>query len=606
MSKAFESWEKDAKRLIYWQTPWHTLMQGDFNDLPIHWFSGARTNACFNCIDRHLPNHANKTALIWQGNETKDVKLFSYQMLYESIGQMANVLKKLGVQKKDIVCIYLPMIPEAIIAMLACARIGAIHNVIFGGFAADALKNRINDSKAKWVITVNFSHRGNKITPFKEIIDNALEDCPSIEKVLVIKQSQMETPWNPQKDIWLHDIATQVNNICEIEWMDANDPLFILYTSGSTGKPKGIVHATGGYLVYVASTYQRVFLPKEHSIHWCTADLGWITGHSYLLYGPLLNGGTTLIYEGVPNYPDYSRFWQIIEKFKVSQFYTSPTALRSLRLQGDTWITPYNLNSLEVLGSVGEPINPAVWEWYYSTIGQRKCPIVNTWWQTETGGMMLSATAKDTKFEPGSVGKPLPGIEVLLDEESMLFIKKPWPGMMLGIYQDEDRFKKQYFDNPEKGYLTGDSCYQDSHGEYHVTGRLDDVIKVSGHRLGTEELESAFVAHHGICEAAVVGIPHDIKGECIVAFLIAFEDIIPNQSFEEEIILHLRQQIGPIATPQKVIWVRELPKTRSGKIMRRILKKIATAQYDDLGDTSTLTDPNVILDIMTAYKNGRT
>jgi acetyl-CoA synthetase len=595
-------WGKTALKYLHWQKKWLLTQSGDFQNLPIEWFVDGQTNASYNCIDKHLPQHANKTAIIWEGNEPSQSQYISYQELHDKTCQMANLLKSFGIKKGDVVCIYLPMIPEAIYAMLACARIGAIHNVIFGGFSSQALENRINDSNTKLIITANHCPRGGKVIAFKENVDAALKNCPSIQNAIVIKHLDHDTQMQAKRDHWYHELINQFPNTCEVEWVNAQDPLFILYTSGSTGKPKGIVHATGGYLTYVALSYDHLFQHQPHKIHWCTADIGWITGHSYMLYGPLINAATTVMYEGVPNYPDFSRYWQIIDKHQIHNFYTAPTVLRSLRHEGEHWIKPQQLKSLELLGSVGEPINPDVWQWYFDKIGQKRCPIINTWWQTETGGVLLSAEAILHSTTPGSVGKPFQGIETHIDEEGMLYIRKPWPGMMKTIFNDDKRFQEQYFSTPEKGYLTGDSAYQLENEEFVVNGRLDDVIKVSGHRLGSEEIESAAVSHPLVNEAAAIGIPHDIKGEGIVVYVVCFPDTIIDNHFNQKLTMHLREQMGPIATAEAIVCVPDLPKTRSGKIMRRILKKIAMGDYENLGDISTLANPEIIETIINKVK----
>lgn len=594
MTKHLEFWADMAHKHLYWQAPWANILQGDFHDPPLQWFVDGQTNACYNCIDRHLDKHAKKTAILWEGNEIHQSQDISYQMLYENTCQMANLLKHFGVERGDVVCIYMPMIPEAIYALLACSRIGAIHNVIFGGFSADALENRIADSKAKFIITCNAAPRGNKIIPFKSQIDLALKNCPNVRKTLVIQHLKDDSPMMANRDYFYHEHIHQMPKDCEITWMKSQAPLFILYTSGSTGKPKGIVHQTGGYLTYVAYTYETLFGQNPNAIHWCTADIGWITGHSYLVYGPLLNAGTTLIYEGVPNYPNYSRYWQIIDKYQVQNFYTAPTLLRSLRHEGPNWITPYQLDSLRLLGSVGEPINPDVWQWYFKIIGKKRCPLINTWWQTETGGILMSASPLEKETLPGSVGRPLRGIEPYIDADGMLYIQQPWPGMMSTIFNDDERFKRQYLNQAHLGYLTGDSAYQHEQGEYVINGRLDDVIKVSGHRLGSEELESTAVSHPKVNESAVIGIPHPIKGESIIVFAVAYPHTKIDALLSEDLKQHIRHKMGPVATPEKIFWVSDLPKTRSGKIMRRLLRKMILGEYDNLGDLSTLANPEII------------
>jgi acetyl-CoA synthetase len=530
MKYSNEFWGLIGKKYLSWLSPWEILQKGDFENLPVQWFVGGKLNACFNCIDRHLPKHAKKIALIWEGNEPHENLQINYQTLYNKTCQMANLLKAFGVQKSDVVCIYLPMIPEAIYAILACSRIGAIHNVVFGGFSADALANRIHDSQAKLVITSNLSPRGDKKIAFKKNVDLALLTCPSVKNVLVIEHLKASTPMQASRDFWYHEEIQNMSDDCPIEWVDATDPLFILYTSGSTGKPKGIVHATGGYLSYVAYTYDVIFQNQNlNKIHWCTADIGWITGHSYLVYGPLLNAATTVMYEGIPSYPDFSRYWQIIDHYQISNFYTAPTVLRSLRHEGDHWIAPYSLQSLELIGSVGEPINPDIWIWFFDRIGKKRCPIVNTWWQTETGGVLISSSSQNLNSSPGAAGFTMRGIEVYIDSDQMLYIKKPWPGMMQTVFNDFQRFQSQYFSNPLLGYLSGDSAFLNNNQEYIIKGRVDDVIKVSGHRLGSEELESATITHPQVSESAAIGIPHEIKGESILIFAVAFPGTIVNQ-----------------------------------------------------------------------------
>ncbi|HBB53747.1 MAG TPA: acetate--CoA ligase [Legionellales bacterium] len=595
-------WAMIAQKYLYWHQPWEITQKGDFENLPIDWFVNGKTNASYNCIDRHLPDHAEKIAILWEGNETHQSQAISFQILHEKTCQMANLLKKLGIKKGQVVCIYLPMIPEAIYAILACSRIGAIHNVIFGGFSAEALESRIQDSQAQLVITTNISPRGDKRIAFKNNVDNALTTCPTVKNVLVIEHLKEKTSMQSPRDTWYHEHIDMMQKTCPVEWLDAQDPLFILYTSGSTGKPKGIVHAMGGYLTYVAYTFDIIFKPRPDKKHWCTADIGWITGHSYLIYGPLLNAATTVMYEGVPNYPNFSRYWQIIDKYQIENFYTAPTVLRSLRHEGEQWISPYSLKSLELIGTVGEPINPDVWTWYFETIGKKRCPVINTWWQTETGGALIYTSPDHLLASPGSAGLTMQGIEALIDEENLLYITKPWPGMMKTIFNDLQRFKNQYFAQPQKGYLTGDSAFLNEKNEYIITGRVDDVIKVSGHRLGSEELESAAISHPAVSESAVIGIPHSIKGEAIIVFAVAYPDIVISSQLTHDLKIHLRQKIGPVATPENVIWVPGLPKTRSGKVMRRLLRKIVLLDLDSLGDISTLANPDIIEKIVSILK----
>lgn len=591
-----------CKQFIEWFEPWQQTCQGRFQNLPVEWFVGGQLNLSYNCIDRHLPHHAHKTAILWEGNEEDEQLSISYEELHDHVCRMANIFKSYDIQKGDVVCIYMPLIPEAIYAMLACARIGAIHNVIFGGFSSQAIASRINDSAAKLVITANASYRGNKLVAYKNVVDDALKDCSSVKKVLVVNRIENQPiKMHANRDIWYHDVLKTVNHHCPAAPMMGQDPLFILYTSGSTGKPKGIVHATAGYALHVGMSYYYLFNHQAHTRHWCTADIGWITGHSYTVYGPLLNAATTFICESMPSYPEHNRFAKIIERHKITNFYTAPTLLRGLKHEGDHHITPYDLSSLELLGSVGEPINPEIWLWFFRRFGQERCPIINTWWQTESGGTLLSPLPSDEIFMPGSGGKPFFGIKPYINQQSMLYIQQPWPGMLKTIYKDSKRLEESYFSQPDLGYLTGDGAYLEEN-EYHITGRLDDIIKVSGHRLGSEELESALVAHVSISEAAVIGIPHPIKGEGIVAFVIPQKSIQYSEQLTKLVIEHLRQILGPIATPEKIIWVNGLPKTRSGKIMRRILKKIAQHDIKDFGDTSSLAEPLIIDDIIQCFE----
>jgi acetyl-CoA synthetase len=591
-------WGEQAEKWLNWDETWTDVMAGSFHALPITWFKDGKLNMSANCIDRHLPLRAQKNAIIWQGNEPHETEYISYEILYHKTCQAANILKSLQVQAGDVVCIYMPLVPEAIYFMLACARIGAIHNVIFAGFASESLSQRINDSEAKIIVTADAYMRGHKKVELKSIVNEALENCPSIRHVIVFNRLNDSIEWYEGRDIWYHELLKNVENCCPYESMSSDSPLFILYTSGSTGKPKGILHSTGGYALYAAMSYYYFFNHQEDSIHWCTADIGWITGHSYTVYGPLLNGGTIVMYEGIPNYPDFSRYWQIIDKFNVTSFYTAPTALRALRHEGNQWISPYSLKSLRILGSVGEPINPEVWKWYFSEIGKKRCPIINTWWQTESGGILLSPLPSSSNFIPGSGGLPFFGIIPAISSEGMLYIQNPWPGMLKGVYNNPERFKQAYFPNPEFGYLTGDGAYQDEYGEFHITGRLDDIIKVSGHRLGTAELENALISHPAVSESAIIGIPHEIKGECIIAFIVAKTSSPPEN---QDIINHLRETIGPIASPERIYWVPGVPKTRSGKIMRRILKKITLNEA--LGDTSSLANPEIISQLSELLSN---
>lgn len=600
-------WDEQAKRYVTWATPWEQTMQGDFEQANIAWFVGAKLNACYNCVDRHLAKHADKIAVRWEGNQASEQRCLTYAELHEAVCRLANVLKAEGVQAGDRVGIYLPMIPEAVIAMLACARLGAIHSVIFGGFSADALTNRLNDAQCRLLITADGSYRGEKSVVFKNQVDEALLNSPSVERVLVVQRTGKHIAWNPARDRWYHEAVAEASPLCEPVWMDANAPLFILYTSGSTGKPKGVVHATGGYLVYAAMTYACVFDHQEnntHDVYWCTADVGWITGHTYGVYGPLANGASILIYEGLPNYPDYARFWEMIDRHQVSIFYTAPTALRSLRREGDAWLNKSSRTSLRLLGTVGEPINPDVWVWFHEVVGQSRCPIVNTWWQTETGGVLLTPLPGAMQLAPGAVGQAFFGIvpEVVREtgevceagEKGRLVIKKPWPGMMQGIYGDKQRFIDTYLHEVPGAYLTGDLAHVDASGNYWIAGRSDDVIQVSGHRLGTEELESALVSHPRVSEAAVVGVPDEIKGEHLYAFVTLQVSVQSTDELKQALIKHVREVIGPIATLECIQWADALPKTRSGKIMRRLLRKIAQGDVSNLGDLSTLAEPAII------------
>lgn len=603
-----EFWSAQALKFITWIAPWTEIKRGNFTTDHLNWFINGKLNACYNCVDRHLETRKDQVAVIWEGNSPEETQQITYAELHQQICKFANVLKNQGVKKGDRVCIYLPMIPEAIIAMLACARIGAIHSVVFGGFSPDALRTRILDADCHLLITADEGFRGDKTIPFKNNSDQALKNCPHVMRVIVVKRSNGDVNWDITRDIWYHEAMTDAKAECPVEPMDANDPLFILYTSGSTGKPKGVLHSTAGYLVYTAMTHYYIFDYQDGDIFWCTADVGWITGHSYLVYGPLANGATTLIFEGVPHYPTFSRYWNIIDKHQVNIFYTAPTAIRALRREGDNWVNQTNRNSLKLLGTVGEPINPEVWEWYYQVVGRARCSIVNTWWQTETGGILLSPLPGATALAAGSVGVPFFGIEpqivnntgqsVTDNHHGKLVINKPWPGLMQTIYGDRQRFIDTYFKDFPGHFLTGDGAYRDEQGYYWITGRDDDVIKVSGHRIGTAELESAFISHPAVSEVAVVGIPHEIKGEGIFAFVCLKAGIEPTDNLKHELINQIRTKIGPLATPETIQWTTSLPKTRSGKIMRRLLRKIASNDFEHLGDISTLADSDVIEEII--------
>ena len=606
------NWDEIAKR-ITWIKP-HTQASAVSFEKPvsIKWYSDGELNVSANCIDRHLEKRAKDIALIWEpDNPQESGQKISFQELHDHVCKLANVMKSHGVMKGDLVTIYLPMIPEAAYAMLACTRLGAVHSVIFGGFSSESIAHRIADCDSKYVITADEGYRGGKKIPLKKNVDEALEklaDKNLVAHVLVVKRTGTGISWNPKTDSWYHDEIEKVNAICVPEVMNAEDPLFILYTSGSTGKPKGVLHTTGGYLVFASYTHELVFGYRPGEVYWCTADVGWVTGHTYGIYGPLANGATTVIFEGVPNYPDFSRFWQIIDKHQVNIFYTAPTAIRALMKEGEESVKKSSRKSLRILGTVGEPINPEVWNWYHRVVGDSRCPVVDTWWQTETGGILISATAESEKFKPGSATKPLPGIfpEILSPEgkvltgacEGILVLKKSWPGQMRTVYKDHKRFEDTYFSSYPGYYFSGDGCRRDEDGFYWITGRVDDVINVSGHRLGTAEIESALVAHHSVAEAAVVGFSHDLKGQGIYAYVTLKSGITATESLKKELIQHMRTEISPIATPDVIQWAPGLPKTRSGKIMRRILRKIAEMDFQNLGDISTLADPSVVKDLV--------
>ena len=598
-------WAVEGKR-IHWFKPYTKIKEVIYSTkkVSIKWFYDGTTNVSYNCIDRHLPKRAKQTAIIFEGDDPKESKNITYQELSDEVCKLANGLKEIGVKKGDRVTIYMPMVPEGVYAMLACTRIGAIHSVVFGGFSPDSIVNRILDCKSEFVITADEGLRGQKIIPLKKNIDEALKKCPAVKKCIVLKRTGGNVPFDSKRDVWYHELTSKMSTTCKPEEMNAEDPLFILYTSGSTGKPKGVLHTTGGYLVYASMTHQYIFDYKDGDIYWCTADIGWVTGHSYIVYGPLSNGATTLVFEGVPSYPDASRFWQVIDKHKVNIFYTAPTALRALMREGDAMVKKTSRKSLKLLGSVGEPINPEAWIWYHKVVGDSRCPIVDTWWQTETGGILISPQPGATDLKPGSATKPFYGIvPVIVDEkgkeldgicEGRLCMKESWPGQMRTVYGDHQRFIDTYFSQHDGKYFTGDGCKRDEDGYYWITGRVDDVIIVSGHNLGTAEIESAFVAHPKVAEAAVVGYPHDIKGQGLYCYVTLKVGETGSDALTKELKDLVRKIIGPLATPDLVHYTPGLPKTRSGKIMRRILRKVAENQFENLGDTSTLADPTVV------------
>ena len=608
-----EFWSSQAESYLDWDKKWEEVKNTNIEKGEIAWFSGGKLNASVNCIDRHLPKDKNKIAFIWEGDDPEESKNITYQDLHDEVCKFSNVLKARGVKKGDRVCIYMPMIPEATYAMLACARIGAIHSVVFGGFSPESLKDRILDSDCQTVITADEGLRGGKTIPLKQNVDEALEGCSNVHTVLVITRTEAEIPWNEDCDVRYEEISKNVSNECTPELMDAEDPLFILYTSGSTGKPKGVLHTTGGYLLQAAMSHKLVFDYKENEVYWCTADVGWVTGHSYIVYGPLANGATSVIFEGIPTYPSPSRFWEVIDKHKVNIFYTAPTALRALMAQGDDFVESSSRESLRILGTVGEPINPEAWEWYFKVVGNSSCPIVDTWWQTETGAMMITPVAGFTAMKPGSATKPFLGIEpALLDENGEeivgegsgnLVIKSSWPSQIRTVYGDHQRCVDTYYSMYPGYYTTGDGARRDADGYYWITGRVDDVLNVSGHRLGTAEVESALVLHQQVAEAAVVGYEHEIKGQGIYCYVTLMSDVAPNEELKSDLIQLVAKEIGPIAKPDIIQWAPGLPKTRSGKIMRRILRKIATNEIDNLGDTTTLADPSVVKELILNREN---
>ena len=601
-------WAEQAEIFITWFKKWDRVQEGDFHNVSIKWFAGAKLNIAYNCLDRHLKTRADQIAILWEGDDPDVDKKITYKALHEEVCRFANVLKGHGVKKGDRVSIYMPMIPEAAVAMLACARIGAVHSIVFGGFSPEALKDRILDSDCHIVITADESLRGGRNTSLKANADKALQSCPNVHTVIVIKRTGGNIAWNDSRDVWYHEVMANASPDCPPEEMDAEDPLFILYTSGSTGKPKGVLHTTGGYLLFAAITHKFIFDYHEGDIYWCTADIGWVTGHSYIVYGPLCNGATTLMFEGVPTYPDAGRFWQVVEKHQVNTFYTAPTAIRALMGQGEKFVVKHNRKSLRILASVGEPINPEAWEWYYHVVGDGRCPIMDTWWQTETGGILITPLPGAIALKPGSATLPFFGVEpALVDDKGRelsgtasgnLVIKRSWPGLMRTVYGDHQRFVETYFKTYPGMYFTGDGARRDEDGYYWITGRVDDVINVSGHRLGTAEVESALVLHDTVTEAAVVGYPHPIKGQGIYAYVTLMSGVKPSEELRKELVQHVRKEIGPIASPDIIQWAPGLPKTRSGKIMRRILRKVAANELENLGDTSTLADPAVVEELI--------
>nr|VFJ76091.1 MAG: acetyl-coenzyme A synthetase [Candidatus Kentron sp. FW] len=601
-------WAEQAKELVTWFEPWKKVSEWDYDNADIKWFQGAKLNVSFNCLDRHLDTRGDQVAILWEGDDPAVDKKITYRELHAEVCRFANAMKARGVKKGDRVSIYMPMIPEVIVAMLACTRIGAVHSVVFGGFSPEALKDRILDSDCQVVITSDEGVRGGRPIPLKANTDKALESCPNVHTVFVVKRTGGEIAWKDGRDVWYEEAMASADAVCEPEAMDAEDPLFILYTSGSTGKPKGVLHTTGGYLLYAAITHKYVFDYHDGDIYWCTADVGWVTGHTYIVYGPLANGAVSLAFEGIPTYPDASRFWQVVDKHDVNIFYTAPTALRALMSQGDEPVKKASRKTLRLLGTVGEPINPEAWEWYYHVVGDERCPIVDTWWQTETGGILITPLPGATALKPGSATRPFFGVvPELVDAEGNvlegenqggLCIRQPWPGQMRTVYGDHQRFIDTYFRTYMGKYFSGDGARRDKDGYYWITGRVDDVINVSGHRMGTAEVESALVLHKDVAEAAVVGFPHDIKGQGIYAYVTPMVGVEPSEELRKELIALVRDEIGAIAAPDVIQWAPGLPKTRSGKIMRRILRKVAANELDSLGDTSTLADPSVVNELI--------
>ena len=614
-------WGKIAEEYVTWFKKWDKVADYNYgktaDTLSIKWFTGAKLNVSYNCLDRHLEKRGDQVAIIWEGNDPNETKKFTYKELHAEVCKFANVLKKNGIKKGDVVTFYLPMIPELAIGILACTRIGAIHAVVFGGFSADAVSSRIQNSESCMLVSCDGTFRGAKAVPQKANADIAVKNCPTVKTHLVVKRvgDKVKVDWNDATDKWYHDEAAKVDTKCTAEEMDAEDPLFILYTSGSTGAPKGVMHTTGGYLTYVAFTHKMIFDYHDGDIYWCTADVGWVTGHSYIVYGPLCNGATSIMFEGVPSYPDFGRFWAVVEKHKVNIFYTAPTAIRAIAKEGDSWVDKHDISSLKLLGSVGEPLNPEAWNWYYQKIGRGECPIVDTWWQTETGGILITPLPGAIDIKPAQATVPFFGVEpAIVDDsgkelegvcEGNLIMKRSWPGQMRGVYKNPQRFFETYFTQFPGNYTTGDGCKRDKDGYYQITGRVDDVINVSGHRMGTAEVESALVSHPNVAESAVVGYPHPIKGQSIYAFVTLNTGVEKTDALKKELVAHVRKEIGPIATPEMIQWADALPKTRSGKIMRRILKKVAAGDFskEAMGDTSTLADPSVVEVVISGAKD---
>ena len=606
-------WAEQADRFLTWFRKWDRVSNNDLSKGQIRWFEGGKLNVSYNCLDRHLETHGDRHAVIWEGDEPGNVRRITYRELHEEVCRLSNVLKERGVAKGDRVSIYMPMIPEAVVAMLACTRIGAVHSIVFGGFSPHALRDRIEDADCRTVITADQGLRSGKPVPLKENVEKALDGLDSVHTVITVRHTGNQVPWNPDRDVWYQEAISEASPECAPEEMDAEDPLFILYTSGSTGKPKGVLHTTGGYLLQASMTFKYVFDYHDGEVYWCTADVGWVTGHSYIVYGPLSNAATTLVFEGVPTYPDAGRFWQVIDDHQVNIFYTAPTAIRSLMGLGEELVKKHSRASLRILGTVGEPINPEAWEWYYRVVGDERCQIVDTWWQTETGAIMISALPGAIDLKPGSATLPFFGVEPQLVDnegnvlegatEGNLCIARAWPSMMRTIYGDHERFMNTYLTTYASKYFTGDGARRDEDGYYWITGRVDDVLNVSGHRMGTAEIESALVLHDAVAEAAVVGYPHDVKGQGIYCYVTLVTGVEPNDGLQKELTDLVRKEIGPIAKPDVIQWSPGLPKTRSGKIMRRILRKVATNELDSLGDTSTLADPSVVDELISNRAN---